>query len=89
MLDHIQYIPSPEDYPTQDYRTGSHHLDPTIMSETLQKWANEFALSERQSVCHSLGDFPCGEDLRTSLDSLGGSESGQLQRMHMHMYYSS
>ena len=74
-LDHIQYTPSPEDYPTQDYRTGSCHLDPTIMSETLQKWANEFALSERQSVCHSLGDFPCGEDLRTSLDSSGGSKS--------------
>lgn len=73
-LDHTHCAPSPEDYPTLDYRIGCHHLDAAIMSGALQKWANEFAVSEGLSVCHSLADFPCGEDLRTALDSLGVSE---------------
>ena len=73
-LDHTHCTLSPEDYPTLDYRTGCHHRDLGIMSGTLQKWANDFAVSDGLSFCYSLGDFPCGEDLRTDMDSLGGSE---------------
>ena len=73
-LEHTHCTLSPEDYPTLDYRPGCHHRDLGIMSDTLQKWANDFAVSDGLSVCYSLGDFPCREDLRTDMDSLGGSE---------------
>ena len=73
-LEHTHCALSPEDYPTLDYRTGCHHRNLGIMSDTLQKWANDFAVSDGLSVCYSLGDFPCAEDLRTDMDSLGGSE---------------
>ena len=54
-----------------DYRTGCHHRDLGIMSDTLQKWANDFAVSDGLSVCYSLGDFPCGEDLTTDVGKFG------------------
>ena len=73
-LEHAHYTLSPEDYPTLDYRPGCHHRELGIMSDTLQKWTNDFSVSDGVSVCYSLGDFPCGEDLRTDVDSLGGSE---------------
>lgn len=75
--EHTHYTLSLEDYPTLDYRSGCHHRDLGIMSDTLQKWADDFAVSDEQSVCYSLGDFPCGEDLRTHVGSLRGSERGR------------